>query len=117
MLRKPTSFLSLEYVLWVWVLGLIGAEFNQYLAEKKRYIGHWSNRMDIILLVSDTFLFFSFIPKFDIFKVLNLVYMILIWVSIIHQEVFVWAINVLIIACIFSWARLLHCFSISDLLV
>jgi len=97
-LREGDPFLGCEYMLWVWVVALIVEEVAQYSRDPENHFAHLSNKLDALLLS------------------LHVVYMILRWISAEDHDdpsrVYSGSINTLIIACIFSWCRLLNVFAI-----
>lgn len=115
-LRAGDDYHAAEIVLWIWVFSLIVDEVAQYIKDPENHFSHLSNFIDVLVLL------------------LHLVYMILRWIS--HEtespaeenagsgsasesfdptsdEKFMGSVNVLIVACVFSWARLLNAFAIS----
>jgi len=95
-----------EIILWIWVFALILDEIQQYLKDPD-YFKYLSNYMDFLLLL------------------LHTSYMVLRWASYelssgdsaretMKHQIFLASINILIIACIISWGRLLNAFAIND---
>jgi len=97
-LTAGDSFRITEIVLWIWVVALIVEECVQFYRDPSGHFAHLSNQLDILLLL------------------LHVVYMILRWVSYAidgsTSQTYSAAINTLIVACVFSWCRLLNVFAI-----
>lgn len=95
------DFLNSEIVLWVWIAALILEEIMQFSRDAGNHFEHLSNQMDFLVLL------------------LHIVYMVLRWSSYREDgrfHVFSAAVNTLIVACIFSWGRLLNVFAINHAL-
>jgi hypothetical protein len=93
------EFLHAEIVLWIWVGALLLEEIMQFARDRESHFEHLSNQMDFLLII------------------LHLIYMILRWASYgddADSKVFSGAINTLIVACLFSWGRLLNVFAINS---
>eukprot|EP00026_Physarum_polycephalum_P001138 Phypoly_transcript_01139.p1 GENE.Phypoly_transcript_01139~~Phypoly_transcript_01139.p1 ORF type:complete len:1209 (+),score=210.24 Phypoly_transcript_01139:454-3627(+) len=102
-LDQRDKYYPAEIILWIWVFSLVVDEFHQYIKDRANHFKYLSNLMDVGILL------------------LHIVYMVLRWVS--HEmdqdsehvhPIFLAAINILIIATLFSWGRLLNAFAISD---
>jgi hypothetical protein len=90
-----------ESILWIWVLGLVIDEVYQAIQNRRYHFKYLSNKMDAILLV------------LHIFYIVSRIFAILTDSSALYSI----AVNTLIVACVFSWARLLTAFALNDTLV
>lgn len=92
------NFLISEIILWIWVVSLLVEELMQFWRDAGSHFEHLSNQMDFLLIL------------------LHIVYMILRWVSYTRYDqatIFSGSVNTLIVACVFSWGRLLNVFAIN----
>jgi len=101
-LSEDPGFLVAEIILWIWVFSLIVEEFSQFVRDPRNHFAHLSNQMDFLLLI------------------LHIVYVVLRWVSYAkfknnedYMSILSGSVNTLIVACIFSWSRLLNVFAIN----
>eukprot|EP00026_Physarum_polycephalum_P000864 Phypoly_transcript_00865.p1 GENE.Phypoly_transcript_00865~~Phypoly_transcript_00865.p1 ORF type:complete len:1244 (+),score=186.39 Phypoly_transcript_00865:84-3815(+) len=96
------KFYPSEILLWVWVFSLIVEEVIQYIKNRMNHFKYLSNWMDLGIIL------------------MHVAYMLLRWVSHWigqrdqHHPIYLAGINILIIATLFSWGRLLNAFAIND---
>lgn len=109
--------MNAEYALWAWIIGIAFSEYTQSTKKDfEGYFSHFSNRIDLFIVVS----YSISVYLYDGLKILHLTYMLLRWTCNAHTDIgtdWVGAVNVLIVACVISWVRLMAFFPVNSTFV